>query len=391
MKVLFTMTFAERSGGAENMLWAFLRRSAETRIEPLVVFMDDGPFVDEVRALGLPTTVVRPGRLRQARRFAITTLELRRLILAERPALLVHWLTKAQLYGGVAAAMSGMRRRTLWWQHLITPRDSLDRAATLLPAVAIGTSSEAAAAAQSGLRPRRPVFTVRPGIEIPTIEPDDVVDRLRDGLGIPADTVVIGVVGRLQPLKGQHRLIQALAELRTMGIDGHGLVVGGTAHGLSPDYGPSLERLARSLGVSVTFTGQVPSSTPYIQLMDVLVSTCASEAFGLTLLEAMALRVPVVAVDAPGPREITDHGRTGVLVERPDARSMASALKRVIGDVALLRRVTADAYDRVVDAFGADRMCGELERQLLSLGSGELSGRVPTGMPGADPQPGARA
>src|SRR5205814_7719649 len=112
--------------------------------------------------------------------------------------------------------------------------------------------------------------------------------------------VVLGMVARLAPVKGQHHVLAALAELRRRGVDAHLLLIGGDAHGLAPEYRPRLTGLARGLGIAdaVTFVGQVPDPRPYLRLLDVFVSAAPDEGFGIALLEAMALGVPVVAVDA---------------------------------------------------------------------------------------------
>jgi glycosyltransferase involved in cell wall biosynthesis len=127
--------------------------------------------------------------------------------------------------------------------------------------------------------------------------PEEARIELRNRLGIPAGRVVIGIVGRLQPWKGQHRFLRAVAALRARGHNIHGLVVGGNAYGLSPGYQEWLHKFAHDLRIEndVTFTGHVSDAGPYLQLMDVSVNASIGEPFGIVLLEAMALSVPVVA------------------------------------------------------------------------------------------------
>ena len=126
---------------------------------------------------------------------------------------------------------------------------------------------------------------------------------------------MIGIVGRLQPWKGQHRFWKALAELRSRGYDVHGLMVGGDAFRLSPGYPVELSGLVErlDLGGTVTMTGQVDDPAPLLELMDVAVNASEVEPFGIALLEAMASRVPVVAVGRGGPLDILDRGRCGML------------------------------------------------------------------------------
>jgi hypothetical protein len=134
VKAVVTVPWGERLGGAENMLWAFLRRLAT-------------------------------GRLRDVRRLGASVRALASLMRAERPDLILNWIAKAQVYGGAAAALAGMSDRVVWWQHSVSDGHWLDRAATLVPACAVGCSSSAVAAAQASLRPRRRTFVVHPGVD----------------------------------------------------------------------------------------------------------------------------------------------------------------------------------------------------------------------------------
>jgi len=365
-RVLFTMTLAERLSGAEEVLWTFLRHVDRSRVEPSCLCVE-GEFAREVAALGVRTWTIPGGRLREARLTVATVARMARVLRRERPDLAVHWLTKAQLYGGPAAALAGLAGRSAWWQHDFPTRRPGDRLAAALPAVAVGACSEAVAEAQRRVWPHRPAFAVRPGIEEPARADPAQLAQLRAGLGAPGSAALVGIVGRLIPWKGQHRFLQALARLRADGHDVHGLVVGGDAYGLAPGYPARLRRLARDLGLEerVTFTGHVESAAPWIELMDVSVNASAAEPFGVVLLEAMALGTPVVAVDSAGPREIVEPDRTGILV--PDDGALATGMARLLADDDLRRRVVAAARARYRDRFTAARMTREMEDRFTRL------------------------
>jgi glycosyltransferase involved in cell wall biosynthesis len=176
-------------------------------------------------------------------------------------------------------------------------------------------------------------------------------------------------VGRLQPWKGQHRFLRALAALRARGHNLHGLVVGGNAYGLSPGYEEWLHKLALELGIenSVTFTGHVPQAGPYLQLMDVSVNASIGEPFGLVLLEAMALRVPVVAFGLGGPAEIVDSGRSGILVPVGDEQALSAEVERLVVDLGFREQIGQWGYERFRTMFSAERMALQMERRLQEL------------------------
>jgi glycosyltransferase involved in cell wall biosynthesis len=264
-----------------------------------------------------------------------------------------------------------MRDRLVWWQHQIPAGHWVDRVATLLPARAIGCSSQAGQRAQGTLSPKRRSFVVNPGIEIARARGGNRVE-LREQLDIPTGRQVLGIIGRLQPWKGQDRFLTALAELCRGGRDVHGLLVGGDAYELSPEYAAGLDRLVRELGLSgrVTMTGQVPDSAPYLELMDVAVNASEEEPFGIVLLEAMAAGVPVVAVAKGGPVDIVEPGVTGILARSGDPTELAAAMDALLADSSLRAEMAVAAKNRCRQRFTAELMVEQLTTQLTEIHHG---------------------
>ena len=364
MKLLITVPWRERLGGAEAMLWSFLQRMDLDRMAPGVVFFEDGGFRRDVASMGIPTAVLETGRVREVRRFGRAVRALSGLMEREQPDVILNWVAKAQLYGGAAAAVAGMADRVVWWQHGVTIGHWMDRAATALPARAVGCSSSTAARAQGALWPGRPTFVVHPGVE-PRSNGASPATRL----DIPGGRTVIGIVGRLQPWKGQHRLLQALARLRDAGLDVHGLVVGGDAYGLSPEYPEQLRTLIGELNLEdrVTLTGHVSDVTPYVRAMDVLVSASVNEPFGIVLLEGMAEGVPIVAVGDAGPLDIVEPGRTGLLVPSPEPDQLVAALDPLVRDPDGRRSLGEHGRERLLRHFTAQSMADKLQRHLEAV------------------------
>jgi glycosyltransferase involved in cell wall biosynthesis len=365
MRLVVTVPWRELLGGAEIMLWRLLSHLDKDRFQTTVAFLEPGPFQDQVAALpGVRTVAVPTARLRDLRRTGAATRRLARVLHETRPDLVLNWVAKAQLYGAPAAAMAGVGDRVVWWQHGIPDGHWMDRLASALPARAVGCSSTTAAWAQARLAPHRPTFVVHPGVE-----PERAAPVSRQALGIADERAVVGIVGRLQPWKGQHRVIEAVGRLRDGGHDVHALVVGGDAHGLSPEYGQLLRsRIAElRLGDRVTLTGQVPDPSSYIAAMDVLVNASVREPFGMVVLEGMAQEVAVVAVGDAGPRDIIEHDLSGLLVAQPDASQLAAAVEGLLVDGERRRRVAAAGRERLLARFTARRMTERLQDVLEDL------------------------
>jgi glycosyltransferase involved in cell wall biosynthesis len=352
-----------RLGGAEAMLHTVLAGARERGHDFELVFFEAGPWPAELERAGFRVEVLGAGRLRQAHRAALTVARLTKIFRRRDPDVILNWAAKTHLYGAPAAMLAGMRERVVLWQHVI-PRDAwIDRVATLLPATAIGCYCQQAATAQARMFPSRRVFVVPPGVSAPARDVGD----MRARLDLPSDVPVVGIVGRLQPWKGQDRLLRAHALLRHRGVRFHTVIVGGDAYGLSPDYAASLPELVERLGLrgEVTMTGQVAEAGPYIEQMDVLVNASDPEPFGIVLLEGMAREVAVVAVDAGGPAEFIDHGRTGQLAHSGEPAALAEAIESLLRSPQLrasVARAGREAYLReFTDTALHERFFGHLE------------------------------
>jgi glycosyltransferase involved in cell wall biosynthesis len=384
MRILITMPWGHRLGGAEAMLQTVLDGAQASGHELELVFMQAGPWPVELREAGLRVEVLDAGRMRDIHRWLATVARLARIFRRRRPGLILNWSAKTQLYGAPAAVLAGMSDRVVWWQHAIQARHWIDRCATALPAIAIGCSSETVARAQRQLSPSRPTFVVAPGTRPPgngsqAGESNTFVANGRapafDGelatnggpfpgdahpsgntatpLDLPTDVPIVGLVGRLEPWKGQDRMIGAQALLRERGHRIHTVMVGGDAYDISPEYARSLPGLVERLGLveDVTMTGQVSDAGPYIERMDILVNASNPEPFGIVLLEGMARGVPVVAVDSGGPAELVENGRTGVLARAGDPEALADALEPLLASPVLRQTVGAAGRERYAEEF----------------------------------------
>ena len=164
----------------------------------------------------------------------------------------------------------------------------------------------------------RRAVVIEHGVDFP-IPSEDVVDNLRTRLGLEGRRIAV-TVNHLHPRKRIDLFLKAFARASTKVENATALVVGG-----GPER-ESLESLAVGLGLvageSVVFTGAVSESDlpSYYALGDVYVHTAREESFGLSVIEALRLGLPVVSVDEGGPQSTVQDGKSGFLVEAtPDA------------------------------------------------------------------------
>lgn len=356
-RVAFVVPWGEALGGAEMMLLSLLRNLDRSRCDPSVFFLRPGPFEQEVAQLDIHTTVVPAGRLREIRTVWRASGALARELDRLDPSVVCSWAAMSHVHAAIARRRRRRARSVdVWWQHCITHGEWLDRVATALPAHAVGCSSHAAAAAQRALRPSRETFVVHPGTAAHPAGPSR--NAIRAQFEIADDSFVVGITGRLQPGKNHLGLFEAVAALRAEGLPAHALVVGGTAHGLSPGYPREIDGFVQRLGLEghVSRLGHVPDARRLLPAMDVLVNASDNEAFGITLIEAMAAAVPVVSVDAGGPREIVEDQASGLLVPSTRGADLAAGLRVLARDASLREQLGKGALRRYEDRFTAAHM-----------------------------------
>ena len=163
-------------------------------------------------------------------------------------------------------------------------------------------------------------------------------ERARAALGeAAARRLLLGVVAQLTPWKGQDTAVEALRILGEQGVDAHLLLVGSAkfvARATRFDnnaYVSGLrERIADAgLQERVSWLGEREDVPEVVRALDVLLAPSQEEPFGRSLIEAMALEVPVLATNVGGPVEIVDDGVEGYLLAPSEPAAWASAVRRV--------------------------------------------------------------
>lgn len=181
---------------------------------------------------------------------------------------------------------------------------------------------------------------------------------LREQLGL-GDEPVVGVLGRLAPIKDHLTLIDAIA--RVPGA--HLLVLG------DGEMREQIEQRVSDLGLTkrVHMIGWVLDVPAAIADMDVVALTSRNEGTPVSLIEASACARPVVATDVGGVRAVAQDGVTGILVPAGDASAVAAGLERVLGDQSLAARMGAAGREHVRQRFTAERLVSDIRSLYAEL------------------------
>jgi glycosyltransferase involved in cell wall biosynthesis len=149
----------------------------------------------------------------------------------------------------------------------------------------------------------------------------------RAALGLPEDAFVVGTVARLDPVKNLHLLIQAHAFLVSRHPQIRTVVIGDGAERAALE-----EHAARSgFAASITFAGYRSDVRLLMAAFDVYVNCSSYEGVSLTILEAMATALPVVATRVGGNPEVVIDHETGLLVPG-NPRALADAIAGLVHD-----------------------------------------------------------
>jgi glycosyltransferase involved in cell wall biosynthesis len=182
--------------------------------------------------------------------------------------------------------------------------------------------------------------------------PADARQRVRQSLGFAAETPLLGAIGKVIPRKGLIHLVRGLPRILAAVPQARLLVVGGKEQ--SP-YARQVRAAAAQAGTAdrITWTSHRDDIPEILAALDLLVLPSLEESFPLSILEAMASGLPVVATTVGGIPECVVPGQTGLLV--PPARSdlLAAAVVELLGDRSRARRFGAAGRNRVQERFSA--------------------------------------
>ncbi|MSR36654.1 MAG: glycosyltransferase [Gemmatimonadetes bacterium] len=316
-----------------------------------------------------PTVLAAMAReLRPARDFGVV-LALRRLFSGDGPAIVHTHTAKAGALGRAAAAWAGVPVRIHTFHGHVLGGDYFSSARTRLFLEVERQLARASSrlivltrAQRRDMVERLEIaddsrFAVIPlGLELDrfrAVRPLEARGSARAALGIAPDERVVGIVGRLVPVKNHELMLDAFARLaRSPGAPWRLVVVGG-----GEERERELRERSRRLGIEgrVLWLGWRQDLDKLYPAMDVAALTSHDEGTPVALLEALAAGVPVAARAVGGVAEVLEEGRLGILVEEDDAIEMAAAIERAVA-----RPVDDATRDRVVARFSVRRLCADM-------------------------------
>jgi glycosyltransferase involved in cell wall biosynthesis len=357
-------------GGANRVLTDMAEGLDRTRFRPVLACPNEGVLVDWARSRNIPVTVIPeadgslPSELVRALRFA--------RLLVGTGASVVHAIDPACYRAASWAARAlGVRRVC----HIQFPpeADALRWVFKVPPDLTI-TCYSAHAAEVAG--------------QVPAL--NGAVAGLPNAVHLGAFTAagqtgpspwkfgrsrMVLIVGHLSDIKGYPTFLRAAARIKAQDPDCAFVALGGET--IQRGFGQQLEALAAELGLSgdVHFLGWRKDVSEIVRAADVFVLPSLKEGLPLSILEAMASSIPVVATPVNGVPEVITSGENGFLVPVNDPAALAADVLRLLGDPELRRRIGAAGRRTVEEQFSLEEFLRRIQRVYPAVLQDPRSGR----------------
>ena len=191
----------------------------------------------------------------------------------------------------------------------------------------------------------------------------------RKALDIPEDKFIIGVLGRIDPHKGQLFLIEALAKLRNKNKNIELLIVGESTRDDKVDYQAVIENriVELNFGEFVHIRPFMDDVEVFYQAIDLFAMVSKNETFGMVTIEAMIHGVPVIGTNASGTPEILDNGNLGSLYEVGDVTDFCDKVKWILNNPKTISERTLRAQNEAKLKYNHKTVCDQIEVILSNL------------------------
>ena len=232
--------------------------------------------------------------------------------------------------------------------------------------------------ASYGVAPLRKLTTIRLGLELDQfLEAERHRGELRRELGIDADAPLVGIVGRLVPIKAPELFLQAAVKVREALPQAQFLVVG------DGERRQELGTLAEQLGLkkSVRFLGWRRDLVRVYADLDVVALSSLNEGSPVVLIEALASARPVVATAVGGVPEVVIHDQTGLTVPVSDVSALSDSIVSLLRDRWLAERLGHAGRQHVYPRYDSSRLVDDVRQLYLHELAAQGRALPTTGVP----------
>ena len=369
LKKILHITFDMRIGGAERVIYNLVENTDRSKYETSILCIDQpiGPFGSRLREIGYEIDMLnrKPG-------FDLGLVRQVRAHILQKGIDVVHCHQYTPyVYGLLASAFSG--KRVIFTEHgRFYPDQRKTKRILLNPIFARFTDhivaiSEATRNALVEFEnfPKKKIRVIYNGIKdvggLSSGKPDQ-----REKLGIAGNAFVLGTVARLDSIKNQKMMIKALKMIQSEFPNTFLVIVGD-----GPER-KNLKELAAKLKLegSVIFTGFREDTNSFYNIMDVFLLTSYSEGTAMTLLEAMAAKLPCIVTDVGGNPEIVKAEETGFIIPSDNEEALAEKILILQKNIGLRADMGKAGRKRFEERFTVRSMVRDYEQLYDKMSTG---------------------
>lgn len=190
----------------------------------------------------------------------------------------------------------------------------------------------------------------------------------RTYFGIDKRKKIVGLLGRFDKGKGQHILLRAIPAI-VKKFPNTLFVLAGEETAGENGFKKELHELCRTLAIEkyvlfLPFTEHVPK---FMAALDLFIMPSFAETFGLVLIEAMAMGLPVIATNSGGVTDLVNHQQTGLLIEPGNVEQVSAAIQTILADAQLAQALGSEARRTALHRFDFEHCVDSLLSTLQTL------------------------
>jgi len=344
------------------------------------------PRIETLRARGYTIHEIQIDRRISPVQNSKSVLELGKLMRAQNYDLVHTHAPVASVLGRVAAKLAGVER-IVYTAHGFYFHDDMPRekyalyhgieksVAQITDRILVQSQEDFDTAVTTGLGSAEKIRYLGNGIDLGRFDRralnEECQKELLRELCVPeSHGPILGITGRFTEEKGFGELIEAMSLLREDFPEAHLIVIGGQLSTERDDFQDRLVDFVgeQALDSHVTFAGFRDDVQDLLGLLDVFVLPSYREGLPRSVLEAMAMELPVVATRIRGCREAVVDRVTGLLVPARDSGALKHAIAQILSDRELAQRLGKAGRERVVTTFDEQFVFARLENYYRELG-----------------------
>lgn len=208
------------------------------------------------------------------------------------------------------------------------------------------------------------VTTIYNGIDTNIYDPERVYSSIKEEFGINKDCLIIGNIASMDKLKGQIYLLKAMERLKIEGFDNILCIMCGTG-----EEETNLKKFVYKSGLvnNVLFFGFRNDIPRVLKIIDIMAITSFAESLSISAIEAMAMKVPVIATNVGGLPEVIDDGKTGILIPPGNVDALCEAIKYLIKNPEIRFQMGQNGRARVLGRFTIEENVRKTEDIFLKV------------------------